>query len=155
LLKLAFDSEHKRLGGGDPAPRELDTWLLSTRLHRSLGRTVAKIVADTVRAEESLAHQLEKVATARQHERVLLAKANQIEHDARERGRDEIAKNREYLCAALGIPSDTDQWSLNARITEAAARLSRDGEVKHLRRQIEAIKQALAASQPVREIKGL
>jgi hypothetical protein len=152
LLKLAFDSEHKRLGGGDPMPRELNTWRLSARLHMKLGQTVGKIVADTVRAEESLERQLERVATAREKEKAILAKANQIEQEARARGRIEIAQHREYLCDALGIPSDTSQYSLNARIAEAAARLSVDGEVKHLRAQIEAIERALAASQPVREI---
>lgn len=154
LLKIAFDSDHKRVGGGIPEPRQLNYWKLADGLRKDLGETVATIVGDTVGAKDMLKVMRGKIKEARETERAIKAKACEIEADAMERGRAEFAKHRAILCDALGIPSGTSQWSLNARIAEAAARLSLDGEVTHLRLQIEAIEQALAAAQPVREIEG-
>lgn len=153
LLKIAFDSGHKRVWGEDPEPREINQWVLAAKIRRDLGDLVAKIVGDTMLAESDLIERKKQIEGARVIRDKIKAEAHSIEAQARAAGKADLERQHHELCDVLGIPGPSSKWAINAAIREARNRLSQSGEIAHLTAQIQAIKTALVSAESLREFK--
>lgn len=138
LLKLLIDGcERERRAY---RVEQTSRWYERDRIKQELGADVA----EALDRRDALLRDAEITREKAQHE------LRDAEATVERRIKDTVRVAREVtgeVRQALGIDENVKDWNLSFRVSERLRRLDRDGEVAHLRRQIDAIRKALAEAE--------
>lgn len=126
-------------------PRELNQWKVNGEIKDKYGEKIARALSDLDRAER---HLEQARMNADKDADALLAEERESKKRARDRADEEVREIKRVqreLAAALGLPEDASSYSISRKAEELRDRLTRDGEIQHLRDSIQRAMSALNA----------
>ncbi|MBL8474415.1 MAG: MmcB family DNA repair protein [Rhodocyclaceae bacterium] len=141
-LKLVIDGIARQVDRSDSTPaRAANPWKVASSLRKRYGDELAAALSERDTAIFRL--HAERDAANRQADSIIASRqeAERLRDVAR---KGEIDRARSDLAEALGLPRDAKIWTIQGAARDAADRLSRDGEIAHLRARLDAISRALA-----------
>ena len=128
------------------------TFSAEKAVRKRYGESLGKALSDLNAAESSLRYR-QSIA---EQEKLRIEKARAAESENHRRQMDlamrEVNAARGELCAALGLPEGSSIGVISRCAKALADRLTADGEVRHLRSQMDVIRRALDACLPAREM---
>lgn len=146
-MKLLMDGVKREVERTDLRARQLDSWAHAERTRRLAGDTLADALRDREAAAAALrsaeARDLEAAAAIRERTQQQIDFARQDASRLREHAEQVMSE----LAVSLGLPPESSLYDVSRAIRSARERLTRDGEVRALTQQLDAIRKALANAQ--------
>lgn len=142
-IKLMIDGLDRQ--GHEPQPRSANPWKAQKEIRQKYGDRIADALSSLDNAEYRLQLAIDKTnktideLEAAERERISLARMHV------ERELQEVRRSSAEFCRMLGLPENSSPWQIQSAAQKVIARLDGDGEINHLRRQLQVTQEALAA----------